>query len=357
MAEDSQTPQANEADGNKRLRRVLLGWVLVPLLIIGALFAAGAHVGARHPDMFLTRAVLWMGGGEVERPPPVSEPTLAAPASLPSAESQPPELIELNFAWPVPAQAVVEQTVESLGVTARLRYRLEVEPQGEELLIHHREPRVLELDGEVVDGDSQEVQTEGQLLLAGFIPSFAVHPDGSFVRVVDLDGYVQQLRAALAASSEPHEAVEALLNSPQMEPMLTQNISEIWDIWAQMWMELEIKSDKGIRFESHDDVGECRVVGFDAQAVSLEFRIDHELSQAELREMFEPSARQQGELAKLEAELEDVKGGKNLLVTVILRRDTLLPLSASSELDTWVEFSGKPRQSTRDLSRYTFEWQ
>jgi hypothetical protein len=40
--------------------RWLLGWVIVPLLLLGGLFLAGVHVGARHPQMWLSRATLWM---------------------------------------------------------------------------------------------------------------------------------------------------------------------------------------------------------------------------------------------------------------------------------------------------------
>jgi hypothetical protein len=40
--------------------RWLLGWVLVPLLLLAALFLAGVHVGARHPQMWLSRTTLWM---------------------------------------------------------------------------------------------------------------------------------------------------------------------------------------------------------------------------------------------------------------------------------------------------------
>lgn len=364
MAEESKSKsleQTAQADGGsgKRLRRVLLGWVLVPALVIGALFAAGAHVGARHPDMLLTRGVLWIGGGEVERPPQVaSEPALAEPAALPSAESQPPELIELSFGWPAPAQAIVEQTLGTFDDTAKLRYRIELERQGEELLVHHRDPRVLELDGQPVDSNSKEAEIEGQLLLAGFMPSMAVSPDGKFLRVLDMDGYVQRMRGALAASSEQHEALAALMSSPQLESTLTQRVSNIWELWAEMWSELEIKSDKGIRFESHEKVGEYRVVGFDAHAVSLEFRVDEELSNSELREMFEPLARQQGlDASELDAKLEGAKGGEEVLITVILRRDTMLPLSSSYQQDTWVEFPGQARETQREQSRYTFEWQ
>ena len=66
-----------EQGGRSGVLGWLVGWLLVPALVVGGLFAAGVHVGARHPDMLLTRGVLWMTKGEVSRPP--ATPEEAAP--------------------------------------------------------------------------------------------------------------------------------------------------------------------------------------------------------------------------------------------------------------------------------------
>jgi hypothetical protein len=348
MAEDSKTQ--HDKAGGKRLRNVLIGWVLVPALVMGALFAAGVHVGARHPDMLLTRGVLWLGAGEAERPPQAeSEPAGAEPEGLPSAASQPPELIQLKFGWPAPAQAIVEQTIEEPGNNAKLRYRIEVERQGEKLLVHHRDARVLELKGQPVDGDSNGAEVEGQLLLAGFIPSIVVAADGEFERIIDMDAYIERTREALAASPEQHDEIAAIMSSPKMQWALEQKIGDIWRGWAELWLELELMSDQGLRVESHAGISEYRVLGFDAQTVSLEFRLDHELTNSELHDMFEA--------AGLAAELEGATGGKDVVVTATLRRDTMLPLSSSTQMDIWVELPGESRRTQRELTRYTFEWQ
>jgi hypothetical protein len=46
--------------------RWLIGWVLVPLTLMAALFGVGVHVGARHPTMWLARGLLWMTGSEAQ---------------------------------------------------------------------------------------------------------------------------------------------------------------------------------------------------------------------------------------------------------------------------------------------------
>ena len=62
-----------EARAPSKLRWVV-GWLLVPLTFVGALFLAGVHVGARHPDMWMSRAVLWMFDAEAQVAPADSMP-------------------------------------------------------------------------------------------------------------------------------------------------------------------------------------------------------------------------------------------------------------------------------------------
>ena len=47
----------------------VLGWIVVPGLIVAALFLAGVHVGARHPQIGLSRAVLWAMSAEPQLGP------------------------------------------------------------------------------------------------------------------------------------------------------------------------------------------------------------------------------------------------------------------------------------------------
>jgi hypothetical protein len=54
----------DQAETSSKPNRVrwLIGWVAIPALIVLALFLTGVHVGARHPDMALSRAMLWLFG-------------------------------------------------------------------------------------------------------------------------------------------------------------------------------------------------------------------------------------------------------------------------------------------------------
>jgi hypothetical protein len=55
-------PEVDEAEGGGGRLRWLLGWVLIPGSLLAALFLSGVHVGARNPDMWLSRFVTWLFG-------------------------------------------------------------------------------------------------------------------------------------------------------------------------------------------------------------------------------------------------------------------------------------------------------
>lgn len=42
--------------------RWLVGWVVIPGGLLGALFLAGVHIGANYPDMWFSRLIGWLGG-------------------------------------------------------------------------------------------------------------------------------------------------------------------------------------------------------------------------------------------------------------------------------------------------------
>ncbi|NVB38432.1 hypothetical protein G6O69_11370 [Pseudenhygromyxa sp. WMMC2535] len=52
--------EAAEGKAREGKLRWLLGWVVIPGSILLALFLAGVHVGARDPEMWLSRLMLWL---------------------------------------------------------------------------------------------------------------------------------------------------------------------------------------------------------------------------------------------------------------------------------------------------------
>jgi hypothetical protein len=52
-----------EDDGEKKKGgklRWFFGWIVLPGTLLGSIFLAGVHVGARHPDMVLSRLFVWL---------------------------------------------------------------------------------------------------------------------------------------------------------------------------------------------------------------------------------------------------------------------------------------------------------
>ncbi len=42
--------------------RWFVGWVAIPAVLVSMLFGLGVHLGARHPDMWLSRSMMWLFG-------------------------------------------------------------------------------------------------------------------------------------------------------------------------------------------------------------------------------------------------------------------------------------------------------
>lgn len=54
-----------DGDESKRkpgILRWIIGWVVVPVLVLGAIFGTGLHLGANNPEAWYTRAVMWIAG-------------------------------------------------------------------------------------------------------------------------------------------------------------------------------------------------------------------------------------------------------------------------------------------------------
>lgn len=62
-------PASDDAPRKSSKLGWVIGWIVVPLLCVSALFLGGVHVGARHPQMWFSRALLWMASAEAQLGP------------------------------------------------------------------------------------------------------------------------------------------------------------------------------------------------------------------------------------------------------------------------------------------------
>jgi hypothetical protein len=58
-----ESAEVEEREGRRGWLGWFVGWVLLPGSVIAAIVGAGVHVGARWPEMWFSRLVLWLFGG------------------------------------------------------------------------------------------------------------------------------------------------------------------------------------------------------------------------------------------------------------------------------------------------------
>lgn len=56
-------PEPEESPAKISRLRWWMGWVIGPGLVAGLIVGAGAWVGAHFPELWLVRAIVWIGGG------------------------------------------------------------------------------------------------------------------------------------------------------------------------------------------------------------------------------------------------------------------------------------------------------
>lgn len=61
-AKQPQPAAAEESQAKTSPLAWILGWIMVPGLVLASIVGSGAYVGANHPDAWVTRAVLWIAG-------------------------------------------------------------------------------------------------------------------------------------------------------------------------------------------------------------------------------------------------------------------------------------------------------
>lgn len=57
---DAKAADGEEEDAPESKLRWILGWIVVPGVVLGGIFGLGVHLGANYPESWFTRFVLWV---------------------------------------------------------------------------------------------------------------------------------------------------------------------------------------------------------------------------------------------------------------------------------------------------------
>ncbi|MHC5065215.1 MAG: hypothetical protein ACYTG5_14705, partial [Planctomycetota bacterium] len=183
------------------------------------------------------------------------------------------ETIQMNFDWPVPGQASVKRrssrTYTGPGakpdreVTTRFILQISEAPEGELLLLEHRNLEFLEFNG--VDTTAPEVQGVVAPMAAQYVvglPVIHVHPNGDYAGIGDWDAHMRRVEPMLLemvdnALMEPAvvEGTLRLMRQPSFRVMAVQKSADPWNAWVGAWVGMQFEQRQPLEIEHMQPVG------------------------------------------------------------------------------------------------------
>ena len=242
---------------------------------------------------------------------------------------------------------VAEEVLKS-GKTAVLHYTLDLQADGQNLLVSFDDMSVISVDGtELPDAVSQTAAA------SFLLPSLVVDRDGFVVDVVGMDALVEQIEAL-----DPSGDFEV---TPELAAVLEDSVtSKYWDSWAGMWatwgsFEDEVEAGTS-EFAAASGIAvsdvEMRSLGaVDGSLVALLSTItldgdDFTLAMGGTVAMATGSD---------PTESSSISGQRVVTVEVVTDPATLRPTSAFTSIEVEVTADGETRSQLEER-RWIFDW-
>lgn len=161
--------------------------------------------------------------------------------ALPLLAGATTEQAPLRFAWPVPSQGRVTETIEKKGQTSVLRYDASLVPAaGDTLELRLSRVEIVKSPASAVGG----VQGLMEGLLDALQPTLVISREG---RLQDVVGFEKAVDAAVIVArswdndAETLKRIEGILRSPQIAAALKRKTGEFWDLWVGTWAGAALK--------------------------------------------------------------------------------------------------------------------
>jgi len=291
-----------------------------------------------------------------------------AQESPPAAVVVPP----LEFAWPLPAKAVVVKDGAKKGNEAKLRFQLAVaNDTADELRARMTKFEFLEIGGR--DATTAEMQKvlEPALALTQAVPDIVIDAKGAYRRIDGLEAMMERVeefesRRRQLTDAQREEKKRAL-ESPAMRDALQQACSADWNTWVGAWIGFDLapgtqRSDRiettffdtTIRSEvTRRHHGPAADVPGHVRLTSVAVAEGQEAVEA-YRDILRRVAQESGGKPFPVADLEAVR--QELQLEVITDPRTLLPRRAIRTKTIRIVMAGETRDQV-ERADYTFEWE
>lgn len=288
------------------------------------------------------------------------------PAPKPGTATAP----SVQFAWPVPSEAIVTETILKQGRTAVTRYRIRLtqDTQPDELRLQLDQFEFVSMEGLDLKDPQVQQRLAGSLAMASAIPDLIVGKDGAFLRIEGIDAMVDRLAADIAKTKSKAEADQfsRMLKSPQMAPMLAQAAATFWDCWVGDWRRTALGSGQQATDDTELPLATSKLRtkrtvqhhGNAAEPGLVRLSQRHAIADEGQRRSLVDFVVELSRSARQELPRDQIESVELVMHSdVVTEAATLRPRTASYEKGVELATKGQPKRRQVERHGYEFAWQ
>ncbi|WP_394848756.1 hypothetical protein LZC95_15030 [Pendulispora brunnea] len=151
-------------------------------------------------------------------------------------------LIRVHFDWSPPCQVPVVYDVTKQGHAARLRMNVALEKRGSDLVMSMKNMSMIRYDDQDMTRPEVARALAPVTALMAVMPEAIISAKGEFVRVHELDAYVERLADTFERANDPNLVKLArVARIPTFKSILEGESRMLWGNWVESWLDVSLR--------------------------------------------------------------------------------------------------------------------
>jgi hypothetical protein len=175
---------------------------------------------------------------------------------------------EFTFNWPAPSHFTVKEILNAKGNTLEYLYDFDFIKTNDEFILQCNNARIIAYNGQKLT--SQELEVLGPVVNMNQYPPLRINSDGIFIETLQAADAVARAQKGLdkAFPNRPQDTKVGLpkfYESQAGKKMLNQIYGNIWTVWVEAWINLNLKEGESV--STNEDLATGEDVSLPAKEV------------------------------------------------------------------------------------------